>query len=211
MTDYRALADIALEKVLSYASDGSGWIFHKNTDGIKLYYRPSPEFNGILYKTDFIFNASPKNVYDFTRDMGLLQKLNNNIEETQILEMMDDMAVTRFVLASQLMGLVSPREFINVVSWKEIPEQNAYTVYNNNVEHASYPIVPEFVRGTTYPSGRLLYPVEGEPNKCRVIGFSQSDIKLSPQTLVDKFAPGMIIGHIKKTMKLINTGQLCKA
>ncbi|XP_070553086.1 stAR-related lipid transfer protein 5-like [Ptychodera flava] len=207
-TDYKAILDGYREKLLVYEKD-TDWKLHKDDGELKLSTKRSREFDGIIYRSDFIFNTSPEKAVELTADLAFVLKINKHLAELEVVESYDDnIVVFRSVSKSVMMGLISPREFINVMQKYKFDDRNVYCVYHGNVEHPKCPEKPDLIRAISYPSGRFIYAIDGEPNKCRVVGFSQSDAKLFPQKLVEQFTPGSITTHIKTTMQLINEGKV---
>ncbi|XP_077984793.1 stAR-related lipid transfer protein 5-like [Glandiceps talaboti] len=207
--DYEAILDNILTKLQVYISD-TDWKLKSNSDGVKLFCKPSREFDGVIYRSEFTVNASPESVYSFTSNLDNLKRINELLEVVDITEVIDENTkVFRTLSKSVMLGLISPRELINVVRCAKMSDSDKdyYCVYHGHVDHPKCPVLDGYVRGIPYPSGRFIFPVEGDPNKTHVIGLTQSDIKLFPQTLVEQVTPKTIVNHVKTTMKLINAGK----
>ncbi|XP_077984730.1 stAR-related lipid transfer protein 5-like [Glandiceps talaboti] len=208
MANYQAILDDYLSNLLVLESD-KDWKLMKESNGIKLFSKPSPIFDGIVYRAEYTFNASPEKIFEMTADLSLIQKTNKHIAEMQIIELIDDNTkVFRTLTVSMMMGLISPREFVSVFQAKTLTDREGYCVYHGAVEHPHCPVVNDYVRAITYPTCRFIFPVEGDPNKARCVGFNQSDIKLFPQTLVEQLTPSTMISHIKSIMKLVDEGSI---
>ncbi|XP_077984729.1 stAR-related lipid transfer protein 5-like [Glandiceps talaboti] len=118
--------------------------------------------------------------------------------------------VYRTLSESAMMGLVSPREFINVIQEKKFTDSKGdfYRIYHDHVDHPRCPVSSGHVRGIGYPSGTFIYPVEGDQNKSFVITFTQQDVKLFAKTFVEMMIPRTLVNHIKQMMRLVNEANL---
>uniref|UniRef100_A0A8C5PLI0 START domain-containing protein n=1 Tax=Leptobrachium leishanense TaxID=445787 RepID=A0A8C5PLI0_9ANUR len=190
--DYTALATAAADQLLSYSKDQSGWKLCKKTETVSVHWRPSSVFSGNLYKGDAIIPAKPDRVWECLKPEtgGLRVKWDNNVDDFQVLEKVtDDVSVCRTVTPSAAMGIIAPRDFIDVVLIKRY-EDGAITSNATNVEHPDCPPQRKFVRGFNHPCGSFCVPVPGEPEKTQVLCFFQTDLSGHiPQSVVESFFP----------------------
>ncbi|XP_077984787.1 stAR-related lipid transfer protein 5-like [Glandiceps talaboti] len=220
--DYQAILDDCLEKVLVYRNDNdwklsieslyTGKRFYEasreratSVKVLELNAQTSPKWRA--YRSEYTVNASPERVFNFSSNLEHVKRINNHLAELEIIEVIDENTrVFQTISKNLMMGLISPRELITILRCTQISDSNNYyyLIYHGHVDHPKCPVVDEYIRGIPYPSGRFIYPVEGEPNKSSVIGISQSDVKLFPQTLVEKLTPKTIVSHIKTSINLMS-------
>ncbi|XP_077996513.1 stAR-related lipid transfer protein 5-like [Glandiceps talaboti] len=193
MTDFRAIAAETLEKVEAYkiAEDWKPW---KTSKGVEIFYKESSDYKGNVYKTMYELAASPETVFDLVWDLEKHKKWESALRGgMEIVEEIDEnLKIIRSVSVPLLKGLVSARDFIDLLGYKRYLDKNLILLYWRGVEHPKYKDnVKGCVRGTTYPSAIYLYSVEGNPNKTRGVNIFQLQGHLSPKSLTERFIPNL--------------------
>ncbi|KAF7703172.1 stAR-related lipid transfer protein 5 [Silurus meridionalis] len=190
--DYEEKANSVADRLLSYRKDESGWKICKKSNEVAVYWRPSAEFPGNVYKGDGIVNGSPQKVWECLKPdpNGLRLKWDNNVKKFELLEQVStDVTVCRTVTPSAAMGVISPRDFVDVILVKQY-EDGTITSNATNVGHPACPPQPGYVRGFNHPCGCICVPVPGEAGKTQLISFFQTDLGgLLPRSIVDSFFP----------------------
>ncbi|XP_053321538.1 stAR-related lipid transfer protein 5 [Spea bombifrons] len=190
--EYTEVARSAADKLLSYSKDESGWKLCKKSGEIAVHWRPSCEFSGNLYKGEAIINANSEHVWKCLKPEphGLRVKWDSNVEDFQIIEAItDDISVCRTITPSAAMGIIAPRDFVDVVLIKRY-EDGTIASNATNVEHTGCPPQRNFVRGFNHPCGCLCVPVPGEPEKTQLLSFFQTDLSgYLPKSVVESFFP----------------------
>ncbi|KAM8973456.1 stAR-related lipid transfer protein 5 [Pelodytes ibericus] len=190
--EYTELARSAADKLLSYSKDPGGWKCCKKTEAVSVYWRPSSEFAGNLYKGEAIIPAKPEHVWECLKPEpgGLRVKWDKNVEDFQLIEAVaDDISVCRTVTPSAAMGIIAPRDFVDVVLIKRY-EDGSITSNATNVEHPECPPQRSFVRGFNHPCGCFCVPIPGEPEKTQLLSFFQTDLSgYLPRSVVESFFP----------------------
>ncbi|KAG9489254.1 hypothetical protein GDO78_005316 [Eleutherodactylus coqui] len=161
--DYTGAAEAAADTLLSYRKDEAGWKLCRKTGEVAVYWRPSTEFTGNLYKGEGLVEAKPEHVWECLKPEpgGLRVTWDNNVQDFQLLEAVrDDISICRTVTPSAAMGIISPRDFVDVVMIKRY-EDGSITSNATNVEHPSCPPQRYFVRGFNHPCGCFCAPVSG--------------------------------------------------
>ncbi len=69
--------------------------------------------------------------------------------------------LVRTTTPSAAMGLIAPREFVDVVLTRRYPDKNMVVLASHHTDHKDYPVKPEFVRGRNYPCGITFTAVPG--------------------------------------------------
>ncbi|KAM4676863.1 stAR-related lipid transfer protein 5 isoform 2-T2 [Discoglossus pictus] len=206
--EYTELARTAADKLLSYSKDQSGWKLCKRTNEVAVYWRPSTEFPGNLYKGEGIVAAKPEHVWECLKPVpgGLRVKWDTNLEDFQLVEAVtDDISVFRTITPSAAMNLISPRDFVDVVLIKHY-EDGSITSNATNVEHPDCPPQRPFVRGFNNPCGCFCVPVPGDPEKTQLLSFFQTDLSgYLPKSVVDSFFPYSMCSFYSNLKKAVKT------
>ncbi|XP_077996409.1 stAR-related lipid transfer protein 6-like [Glandiceps talaboti] len=197
MADYRAIGDGVLSKVFLYEA-ATDWTLanDKKDKGVRVFYRQGSDFDGRMYKSEYEVNTSPEKVMQLSLDNDKRVKWDTSVKEVKSIQILDeDTEILYTILQSYLGGLVSSRDMIDIVGVKRYPEKNLILLYWTSVEHPDYPKVKKYVRGLNYPSATFLYSIEGDPNRTRVVDILQSDLSLSPKSLIEKMLPILMPGY----------------
>ncbi|XP_067827715.1 stAR-related lipid transfer protein 5 isoform X1 [Heptranchias perlo] len=206
--NYRAVADSVAEKLLSYSKDASGWRASKRTNDVCVFWRPSSEYSGNLYKGEGIVKAAPQEVWECLKPVpdGLRVKWDKNVKVFELIETIDDaVSVYRTVTPSAAVGIISPRDFVDVVLIKQY-EDGTISSNATNVEHPGCPPKPHYVRGFNHPCGCFCAPIPGEPRKTRLTTFFQTDLGgYLPQSVVDSFFPSSMAEFYSNLAKAVKT------
>ncbi|XP_044135503.1 stAR-related lipid transfer protein 5 [Bufo gargarizans] len=210
MEEYTEVAAAAAGKLLSYSKDRAAWNLCRKTGDVAVYWRPSTEFTGNLYKGEGLVAAKPERVWEFLKPEagGLRVKWDKNVHDFQLLETItDDITICRTVTPSAAMGIISPRDFVDVVMIKRY-EDGSITSNATNVEHPSCPPQHPYVRGFNHSCGCFCVPVPGEPEKTQVLSFFQTDLSgYLPKSVVESFFPysmTQFYNNLSKAVKALN-------
>ncbi|XP_018427991.1 PREDICTED: stAR-related lipid transfer protein 5 [Nanorana parkeri] len=190
--DYTEVARSAADRLQAYRTDPTGWKQCKKTGDVAVYWRPSSEFTGNLYKGEGIVAGKPEHVWHCLKPEpgGLRVKWDSNVEDFQLLETVtEDISICRTVTPSAAMGIIAPRDFVDVVLIKSY-EDGSIASNATNVEHESCPPQRHFVRGFNHHCGCFCVPIPGEPEKTQVLSFFQTDLSgYLPRSVVESFFP----------------------
>ncbi|XP_066503765.1 stAR-related lipid transfer protein 5 [Hoplias malabaricus] len=204
--DYEEKARSVAELLRNYSRDSSGWKTCRKTSEVVVYWRPSTEFSGNVYKGEGIVNGSPQKVWECLKPDpdGLRVKWDNNVKKFQLLEQVSThVTVCRTVTPSAAMGIISPRDFVDVILVKQY-EDGTVTSNATNVSHPACPTQPGFVRGFNHPCGCFCAPVPGDAGKTQLISFFQTDLGgLLPRSVVDSFFPASMTEFYSNLAKAV--------
>ncbi|XP_006817347.1 stAR-related lipid transfer protein 6-like [Saccoglossus kowalevskii] len=195
MADYKAIAGETIRIVLNYVDDDE-WTVHKTTKEGKVSYKKSREWDGYVYRIDTTMDCSPRTAQEivFNKDKHL--KWNKNQKEITILKTIEEGCEVRHSSSpSAMMGLISPRDFCNIFGTASFPEKDLIIVYYQTVQYETCPPRDKYVRAINYPSGTVIFPIEGEPDKCKAVVITQFDAKLRPKSLAEKFYPSVLLEY----------------
>ncbi|XP_007905314.1 stAR-related lipid transfer protein 5 [Callorhinchus milii] len=206
--NYKEEANKVAEKLLGYRRDQSGWTLCKKTNDVSVFWRPSTEFAGNLYKGEGIVKSSPERVWECLKPDpdGLRVKWDKNVKAFEVIEIIDNaISVCRTITPSAAVGLISPRDFVDVIFSKKYEDGTASS-NAVHVEHPGCPPKPHFVRGFNHPCGCCCVPIPGEPGKTHLITFFQTDLGgYLPQSVVESFFPSSMAEFYSNLTKVLKT------
>ncbi|XP_064607736.1 stAR-related lipid transfer protein 5-like [Liolophura sinensis] len=192
--DYQNEAAKTVEKMTSYRAENSDeWKTAKKHKDVTVFVRPSKEFGGSQYKVEGIVNAPPETVFEYVDPKpgdSKRMKWDKNVKNIEAIEELgDDMRIIRVVTSSALMGVISSRDFIDVV--KTVKNDDFISTNAVSIEHPKGAVDSKYVRGWNYPSCLTCMRIPGEPNKTRMVNFLQPDLSgMLPRSIVESAMPG---------------------
>ncbi|KAH3843391.1 stAR-related lipid transfer protein 5-like [Dreissena polymorpha] len=216
MEDYMEKGEEVAKILQDYYKEQEGWTLSKKTkDGASIFYRHSKEFDGYLYKGECVYDAPPQTVFNYVDPLpdshrGQWDTAVKHIETVEWL-VKDKLRVNRCCTDSAMMGLISPRDFVDLIINKET---DSYISTNAvSLRYSKCPEEKKYVRGWNYPCGLICEKVPGEPNKTKLISLIQPDIGgMLPRSLVDSAIPGSMttfFSELKEALKkdgIMNNG-----
>lgn len=195
MSNFKEKAEEVVKLLQEYYKNEEGWTVSKKTkDGTTISYKTSEEFpNGYLYKGEAVINAPPSTVFYYVDPLpdGPRAKWDSNMKKIEVLEWLEKplLRINRACTASACMGLISPRDFVDVITTRETEE--GISTNGVSVQYSQCPEDKKYVRGTNHPCGLLCNKIPGEPNKTKLVSLIQPDIGgMLPRALVDSAIPG---------------------
>ncbi|KAM4744142.1 stAR-related lipid transfer protein 5 isoform 2-T2 [Anableps anableps] len=120
--DYEQKAKAVADCLLSYRRDESGWKVCRKSNDVVVSWRPSSEFPGNVYKGEGIVSGSPEKVWECLKPVpnGLRVKWDSNVKKFELLEQIkEDISICRTVTPSAAMGIIAPRDFVDVILVKQ--------------------------------------------------------------------------------------------
>ncbi|KAG7473928.1 hypothetical protein MATL_G00101040 [Megalops atlanticus] len=206
--DYQHTANTVAETLLGYTKDKTGWKAGKKTNEVTVYWRPSTEFPGNLYKGEGIINGSQEKVWECLNPVanGFRVKWDNNVNKFELIERInDDVSICRTVTPSAAMGLISPRDFVDAVIVKQY-EDGTIASNATHVGHPGCPPQAGYVRGFNHPCGCFCVPIPWDPSKTQVLSFFQTDLGgFLPRSVVDSFFPSSMAEFYRNLAKTVRS------
>jgi len=204
--NWKEKANELLEKIRSYTKDEDGWKVQKKVKDVTVWSKPSPEWNGTLYKAEAYMDATPEDTFKYVDPSpdGPRSKWDKAVKGLEIIEEIEkDVKVVRTITHSAVGGLISSRDFIDLVvnvNNDELISTNGY-----GVEHPNCPAVSDPVRGTNYPCAIICFRVPGDANKTRVASYTQTNLGgMLPKSLVENALPSNqvdMMNSLKKALR----------
>ncbi|KAE8297653.1 StAR-related lipid transfer protein 5 START domain-containing protein 5 [Larimichthys crocea] len=167
---------------------------------------PHPSFLGMFIRGGYRQRQPGESVgVSETRPQWTPSQVGQQREKFELVEQItEDISICRTVTPSAAMGIIAPRDFVDVILVKQY-EDGTISSNATNVTHASCPPQSGFVRGFNHPCGCICVPISGEPNKTQVFSFFQTDLGgLLPRSVVDSFFPSSMsefYGNLAKAVK----------
>jgi len=162
-------------------------------NGTKVYKKPSSDYNGVIHKAEFDIDASPEKCLDLVADPTKHANMDRGIKDMTMVERMDeDFVVLRTTTEKLMGGLISARDFVDIVGVDRTIHKQMI-MYYGNIELPQHQVQRGFVRGITYPSAFTFKAVNGNPNKTHAAIIYQSDIKIFPAFLIGKLMPSILV------------------
>ncbi|XP_054878434.1 stAR-related lipid transfer protein 5 isoform X1 [Poeciliopsis prolifica] len=223
--DYEHKAKAVADCLLSYRRDESGWKVCRKSNDVVVSWRPSSEFPGNVYKGEGIVSGSPENVWECLKPVpnGLRVKWDSNVKKFELLEQIkEDISICRTVTPSAAMGIIAPRDFVDVILVKQYEDGSISSNDDDsscegghlcvcvcvatNVIHPFCPPHPGYVRGFNHACGCICIPISGEPRKTQVSSFFQTDLGgLLPRSVVDSFFPSSMTEFYSNLAKAVKS------
>ncbi|XP_002741019.2 stAR-related lipid transfer protein 6-like [Saccoglossus kowalevskii] len=129
MTDYKAIADGVIEKLFDFEK-ATDWIKSKETKEIKISYKQSQDFDGRMFKCEYVIDAPVEKVVDVIMDLEKHLKWDSSVKTITSVEKIDEeMGVFYTVTPSYLAGLISSRDTCDLIGVRHIPAKDIYVIY----------------------------------------------------------------------------------
>lgn len=204
------LAKTTTETLMDYYEESDcDWHVVDKTSFCLIKSRKSKEFNGLLYRAEGIVPVPPKQVFEIMRPEayfdGSALEWETSIKRTELVEKVtDNVLVMRSTTHSFLSGVISSRDFVDVINMTKIGESRFTAAAS-----IDYPLTEGHVRGKNYTIGVIASPVPGEPDQCMLTRFLQTDPGgCMPQYLADSVVPTFLskfyAGINSKLQELVN-------
>lgn len=199
--DFRKVAEEVADRLQRYYKTAEGWTSAKKSKNFEISYRQSEEFSGHLYKGEAIYNCPPKTVSDYVEPLpdGPRAKWDSNMKKIEILKWIEkpDLRINHACTASAMLGLISPRDFVDLILVRETEE--CFSTNAISIEYPECPEVKDHVRGWNWSCGMICVKYPDEPNKCKLVSLIQPDIKgMLPKNVVESAIPGSMVEFFTK-------------
>ncbi|KAM4710410.1 stAR-related lipid transfer protein 6-like isoform 1-T2 [Discoglossus pictus] len=133
--DYHKIAAEVSEKILSYNQDTNGWKTVKSTKDIVVSCKPSNEYSGNIYRGEGIMEGTPDTIIPFMYLPQYRTKWDKALQDYSLMEQIDeDTSICHIITYSYGMGIISSREFIDLLHVKRY-EGGVVTTNSVSVEY----------------------------------------------------------------------------
>ncbi|KAK7912935.1 hypothetical protein WMY93_013146 [Mugilogobius chulae] len=161
--EYEDRAKFAAERLLGYTKDPSGWKVCKKSNDVVVSWRPSVEYPGNVYKGEALVNGGLLKVWECLKPIpnGLRVKWDSNVKKFELLQQItEDVSVCRTVTPSAAMGIISPRDFVDVIVVKKYEDGtiSSNVLFVSSLRTVSPLCVPAPFSVSTFSSLHLLSP-----------------------------------------------------
>ncbi|KAK6178785.1 hypothetical protein SNE40_011293 [Patella caerulea] len=160
---------------------------------ILIEFKHSKEFGGNLYRGTSEFSAPPETVFQYVDPLpgdAPRLKWDKGLKKIEILKQIsDDIRINRTCTDSACMGMISPRDFVDVVLTKKT--EDGISTNGVSVNYAECPADKKFVRGWNHHCGLICLSMPDKPGHTKLVSLIQPDIRgMLPRALVDSAIPG---------------------
>ncbi|XP_015217216.1 stAR-related lipid transfer protein 6 isoform X2 [Lepisosteus oculatus] len=222
--DYHQSAEELAQKIWSYNQDVSGWTVAKNSVRIPCYVQWQYKFRGMSqchgslpvnteenckffrYRAEGIVEDTPDNIIPFMYLPEYRIRWDKALKSYTLLERIDEnTAICHTVTHSYGMGLISSRDFVDLIRVKRY-EEGIITTNSVSVDYAQCPPSPAHIRGHNNPCGYVCTPLPKSPGHSKLVVFIQPDLGgILPQSIVESALPNNLINLINDTRTGIKT------
>ncbi|XP_064817142.1 stAR-related lipid transfer protein 5-like [Oncorhynchus masou masou] len=205
--DYQNTANAVGDCLLSYTKDESGWKVCKKSNDVIVSWRPSTEFPGNVYKGESVVKGSPEKVWECLKPVpnGLRVKWDNNVKKFELVEQVtENVTVCRTVTPSAAMGIIAPRDFVDVILVKQY-EDGTITSNATHVNHPNCPPQSGYVRGFNHPVAASVSHLWGAKQNTAVQFLPDGPGGFLPRSVVDSFFPSSMVEFYSNLAKAIKS------
>jgi len=213
MLDYSMAADQLEREAKTLIIDRSSWIPLSSKNGVQVNWKPSPHFNGKLFRFTTKFEIPYNFVYDVMKPPATTkERLNwdkSIAHYERVRSINENISIVRLLTHPVLFGTIASREFIDIFNTKSY-EQNhliqdfgkSHWIFAKSIEDSSFPLNTKYVRAKNYPLGYGVIEDNGNRNISHVELYVNTDIGGNiPQTIVEKALPSQQIAYIQTVKK----------
>jgi len=125
-------------------------------------------------RSEALMDASPRAVCDLFMDDARVHEYNENCVELADIERINSDTKINWCATGKF-GPFKARDFVTVVYFRELTEEEGggYVSLAANVEHPNLPPADGYVRSEIQLAATFMKPVEGEPNKTKLVQMTQ--------------------------------------
>lgn len=195
-------------KIERFQRDEDGWKSAKKTKDVSVWYKQSPDWNGLLYKSEAIIGADAEAVFSYLEPTkeSPRAKWDKAIKDLETVERIDKAtAVIRTITHSAFAGMISSRDFVDLSVTTRTPDY--ISTCSEGVDHPSCPPANDKVRGCNYPCAIICHRVPGEPKQTRLVSYIQTDLGgILPKSLVDSALPSNMVNFVTALKQALKEG-----
>ncbi|XP_061175306.1 stAR-related lipid transfer protein 3-like isoform X3 [Saccostrea echinata] len=195
--EYLKIAKGAMDMLWELVRE-EGWTIEKEREEDVVRSAYIKKLKRKIYKLECILDISPKELWlDTIENINESPSWNPTLLEARTLQVVDDRTDISYNIAAEAAGgLVSARDFINLRHWGE-KDQTLFIA----VDGATFPDMPpqkKYVRGVSGPGGMVFHRIEGQPNKCRLDWYLNTNLKgWIPQAAIDQGLTSVLMDYSK--------------
>jgi len=213
MLDYLMVADQVEREAKRLVVDRSSWNLSSSKSGVEVNWKPSPHFNGKLFRFTTKFEIPAKYVYDVMKPPATTKERldwDKSIAHYERLRSIsEDISLVRIYTHPALFGTIASREFVDIFNTKTYEKNDfiqgfgkSHWIFAKSIEDSSYPLNTKYVRAKNYPLGYGVIEDNVNPNVTHVELYVNTDIGGNlPQTIVEKALPSQQIAYIQTVKK----------
>ncbi|MEE6457859.1 hypothetical protein FKM82_000075 [Ascaphus truei] len=197
--DYQKIAADVSQKILLYSQDTTGWKLTKSTKNVVVSWKASNEYAGNIYRGEGVIEETPDKIIQFMYLPEYRSKWDKALQSYSLIEHIDeDTAICHTVTHSYGMGLISSREFVDLIHIKKY--EGGVVTTNFSVEYANCPVSTSHVRGHNNPCGYVCSTLPENLAHSKLVVFIQPELGgLLPRSVVESALPSNLVNLINDT------------
>ncbi|XP_076465003.1 stAR-related lipid transfer protein 5-like [Babylonia areolata] len=196
---YRQAAQETANTIEGYYKDQDGWqLVKKAPKDVVIEYKHStcPGFNGYLYRGQSEYNCPKEVLFEYVDPLpspAPRLRWDKGIKSIEVFRRLDEThRINLTSTNSAAMGLISPRDFVDVVV--TIKADNTISTCGVSVNCPQCPPKDGYVRGWNHHCGLMCIENPQRPQHSKLMSFIQPDIRgMLPRSLVDSAIPGSMM------------------
>ncbi|CAK8684617.1 unnamed protein product [Clavelina lepadiformis] len=209
MQNYKLKAENLEKDALRLLKVSKDWKYFKSQNGVDMFYKSSPSFNGNMYKFVTEVDAPCDEVYSVMKPpTNSKDRLawDKSIKSYECLHVANEgIIIGRITTFPVAFGMVSPREFIDVYYFKTYEDDEGNPDYGKvcwifaeSIEYPGYPITKQFVRAANFPAGYSVAENKRNPSKSIMELYVNTDIGgMLPRSIIEAALPSQQVSYIK--------------
>ncbi|XP_072037640.1 stAR-related lipid transfer protein 5-like [Amphiura filiformis] len=191
MADYVQIVEDTRTKLLAIINDEEGWHKCQNVSKIRITSKKSSYFQGNIFKAELEFDAPFDKVAKTwaPKPKGFRQDWDTSITSLEcIKDINEEVMIVRTVTPSAAMGLISAREFIDLMMLRFEDDGETAITAGVSVEYPGYPVTDALVRGKNFPCGAMFRKIDAGRSRMTYIGHTSIEGSV-PVSLIEAALP----------------------
>lgn len=195
--EYLKIANETMDMLFELVREG-GWITERESQGDMVQSAYIKKLKRKIFKLECTLDISPHELWKDTIDnVNDSPSWNPTLLESKTLLVVDEKTDISYNIAAEAAGgLVSARDFINLRHWGE--RNQTFFIAVNKATFPDMPPQKKYVRGESGPCGLVFNRVTGQPNRCKLQWFLNTNLKgWIPQAVIDQGLTGVLMDYCK--------------
>ncbi|XP_072037432.1 stAR-related lipid transfer protein 5-like [Amphiura filiformis] len=191
MADYVQIIEDTRTKLLAIINDEEGWQKCQNVSKILITSKKSSYFQGNIFKAELEIDAPFDKVAKTwaPKPRGVREDWDKSVTSSDCLkDINEELMIIRTVTPSAAMGLISSREFIDLIMLRYEEDGETAMTVGLSVEYPGYPEKDTLVRGKNFPCGAIFRKIDAGRSRMTYIGHTSIEGSV-PISLVEAALP----------------------
>ncbi|XP_055996175.1 steroidogenic acute regulatory protein-like isoform X9 [Ostrea edulis] len=195
--EYLKLAKDTMEMLWELVNE-KGWSTEKKSEDDVVKSAYIKKLKRKIYKLECVLDIGAQELWEETIEhVNESPSWNPTLLEAKTLLVVDEKTDLSYNIAAEAAGgLVSARDFINLRHWGE--RDQTFFIAVNGASFSEMPPQKKYVRGESGPGGMVFNRIAGEPNKCRLDWYLNTNLRgWIPQAVIDQGLTSVLMDYCK--------------